>query len=408
MGDTDGLNFETWLRPFRDAMTQWQHLAAPPFAGFNPAGFNPASFNPSGFVPGAGFGGMSGFASAQPFGNASGPFTALFEQLSTLAQGQWQQLAARLASGANTDATLASWRGALESLTPMLGAAQSLGSLRPGLDASALREVLSTPQVGPMREHLERWQKAMLAQLDHQDAARAFSAQLADIMKRALEQFGQRMTTRHEAGKAPATMREVFDEWIEAGEAAWAERASDDAFVAALGAYTNTQLRVRAAQADQINRIAEHLGLPTRQEVDADHRRIAQLEREVRRLQREACAQGQRAAQGAGVTKNPAPTVVAERTKSVKKSPSPAKAKAKAKAKAAASKPAHAARTASAPKAARTQPSPPATVSRVATKSASKPVTPRGAKAFPMVAAPRAIGKPTRATSTRSHTRTTP
>ncbi|HET9049352.1 MAG TPA: poly(R)-hydroxyalkanoic acid synthase subunit PhaE [Chiayiivirga sp.] len=396
MDDIGSLNFDAWLRPLREAMANWQG-AAPTFSpGFNPAGFAPLS--------GAGLGSIPGFASAHPFGQASGPFSALFEQLATLAQGQWQQLAAGLAAGGTADASQMNWRGVLESLAPMLGAADGLGGALPGMGAPALREALSTPQVGPMREHVERWQQAMLAQLDHQDAARAFSAQLGEIMKRALEQFGQRLTARHAAGKAASTMREVFDEWIEAGEAAWAERASGDAFVAALGAYTNTQLRVRAALADQINRIAAHLGLPTRDEVDADHRRIAQLEREVRRLQREAAVPTTRAAHServataaslAPATKNAQPATTKPRSVKAKSKPAPAK-------------PTRPAKAAGTPRAVTTKASQPIKAGLRRAKSTSKPGRTGGSKAFPLVAAPRAIGKATRSSAVRTNARITP
>ena len=297
--DTSGgmpdLGFDAWSRSFRDAMAALTS-SAPAGAGVMPgwsgwpnmSAWPGASVMPGmGAMPGmAAIPGMgAGFSGVFPGQAAAGPFVAMFEQLSAAAQGQWQQLASRFAAGAGgSEDALSAWR---ELLTSMAPAAGRNPLAMPGMDMSALREVLSTPQVGPMREHVERWQQAILAQLDYQEASRGFTTQLGEISKLTLERFTQRLAARAEPGKQIASMREMFDEWIEAGEAVWAERANDEAFSSALGQYTNAQMRMRAAQADQVNRMAQSLGLPTRGEVDSDHRRIAQLERDLRRVQHE-------------------------------------------------------------------------------------------------------------------------
>lgn len=283
-----GFGFDAWIQPFREAMAafapaampdkSWPGMGAwasqmPGMAQSVKSGFEPGVFPSGAFAPGA-----------------AGPFAGMLEQISAMAQGQWQQLAAQLSTGAMTGAmsggdAMAPWRNLFQTMLPTADTFDS--ALRHGMNAAAVRDALSTPPVGPLREHVERWQQAMLAQLDYQEASQAFSAQLGEIMRLAMGNFERRLAARGEAGQPPASMRALFDEWIEAGEEAWAERAGGDAFVAALGRYTNAQIRVRAAMADQTNRMVKSLGLPTRDEVDADHRRIAMLERELRRLRGE-------------------------------------------------------------------------------------------------------------------------
>lgn len=396
------MGMEAWMQHWREAMAG---LAGPWSGGAASTAWprwpgSPAQWSmPGAFQPGTTMPGLD-----------AGPFGALFEQLSTLAQGQWQQLARRFTPGAaQADQFTHAWREFMQSLPSSTAAAM------PGMGESAIREMLSTPQVGPMREHVERWQQAMLAQLDYQQAASAFSAQLGDIMKLAVEHFGKRIAARTESGKTAKGLREVFDEWIEAGEQAWAERASRDAFVAALGAYTNAQMRVRAAQAEQVNRIAQSMGLPTREEVNRDHKRIAQLEREVRRLQRElmttAPTQSANAATRTVATAavNPAPIKPAS-AQSAPVKPEPVK---HAPAKAATARTKSTSKSAKPPK--RNQST--VTTAKSATPAASKlastaiakrndPVAGRRSKptSFPMVTAPRAIGrtaaKPQRSPST--------
>ena len=381
-----GFGFEDWLRPFREAMAGLQFpTGAASIPGLNAwpgmGGWPGSMASPAGF----------GMGMPSAFPSAAGPFSGFFEQLSTLAQGQWQQLAAGVAGGATgSGEALSGWHSLLESMVP---AADFPAAAMPGLDATKWREALSTPQVGPMREHVERWQQALLAQLDQQEANRALSAQLGEILKLALEHFRKRMTARAEPGKQIGSMRELFDEWIEAGEQAWAERASGDAFVAALGQYSNAKMHVRAAQADQINRIAAQLGLPTRAEVDSDHRRIAQMERELRRVRRELdeLRGGAHSAKPPVVPADPVRTEPRARkrptTKSTARAPAAPAKKAVSKARKVNPKPAEkrSARVAPAAKA-------------VVAEKKPKPTRTRRIKAatFPVVTAPRAIGTKSR------------
>ena len=437
-GGVPDMGFDAWSRSFREAMAVLTS-SAPAGAGMMPglSGWpNMSAWSGAGAMPGMGaipgmgampvMGAMSGMGAIPGLGSgfsgvfpgqaAAGPFMAMFEQLSAAAQAQWQQLASRFAAGAGgAEDGLAAWRQLLTSMAPAAGANPMS---MPGMDTSSLREVLSTPQVGPMREHVERWQQAMLAQLDYQEASRAFTAQLGEISKLTLERFAQRVAARAEPGKQIASMRELFDEWIEAGEAVWAERANDDAFSAALGQYTNAQMRMRAAQADQINRIAQSMGLPTRGEVDSDHRRVAQLERDLRRVQHElealreaavasAPSESAQKKSGGSAATAVAATQVAARKKSVasKKSAAPKKASATKQAgapkKTAASKKIVTSKARAKPAAKIAEPASVADkkprTSAAAVKR-STPSKPRRSKvsAFSLVTAPRAIGKAAR------------
>ncbi|HMN35774.1 MAG TPA: poly(R)-hydroxyalkanoic acid synthase subunit PhaE [Chiayiivirga sp.] len=319
---TTGQDFglEAWMRPFREAMTAFQGSAFPGgFPGALPGSF-PGAFpgmggaapfsNMAGWFGGQAAPTMPGWPQGAGAGPAAGAFTRFLQQLSELAQAQWQQLALQAGTGIDSESgALANWRALVESVAAKLASAAGpfeLGPL-PALDTSALREALSTPAVGPMREHIERWQGAMLAQLDYQEAAREFSAQLGETMRLAQAHLRERLAERAAKNEPLTTSRALFDEWVEAGEQAWAERAGSDAFVAALGRFTNAEMKVRAAKADQINRLAESLGLPTRGEVDADHRRIAQLERELRRLRSEVASLRDAAAAAPAVQPEAAP-----------------------------------------------------------------------------------------------------
>lgn len=85
--------------------------------------------------------------------------------------------------------------------------------------------------------------------------------------------------------------RALFDLWIDAAEEAYAEAALSPDFRTAYGALVNAQMLVRAGVQREVELIGGLVGLPGRTEMDAAHRRLAEVERELRRL---------RAARGGG------------------------------------------------------------------------------------------------------------
>src|SRR5690606_33863069 len=64
----------------------------------------------------------------------------------------------------------------------------------------------------------------------------------------------------------------------------YADIALSPRFSDVYGAMVNSQMRLRAAVQREVEQAGEAMGVPTRTEVDAAHRKITLLEREVRRL----------------------------------------------------------------------------------------------------------------------------
>jgi len=57
------------------------------------------------------------------------------------------------------------------------------------------------------------------------------------------------------------------------------------------GGLVDAQMRVRAGMQQEVEQMSEKLGMPTRSEVDSAHRKIAELERQLRRMRDAAQAQ---------------------------------------------------------------------------------------------------------------------
>lgn len=146
------------------------------------------------------------------------------------------------------------------------------------------KQWLDLPTFGFAREHQERWQHLAQAQMDHQQHAQAYQTLLGQAAQDAFRAFETKLAARGESGQPIATARGLFDVWIDAAEEAYADLALSPRFREAYGHFVNSQMRLRGALHGEVERLSESFGIPGRTEVDAAHRKIAQLERELRRL----------------------------------------------------------------------------------------------------------------------------
>lgn len=295
--------------------------------------------------------------------------------------GTMQQIAARFAGRDTSAAEVAgAWREAVQGqgddlLRWMLGAARGGNALndQPWVRDFARAaqsgfggEWLDAPTFGPAREHQARWQALLKKQRDYQARAEAYVDVIRAVLDDAFKRFEQKLGEHESPGSQLTSARAMFDLWIDAAEEAYGQMALSEDFQRIYADLANAQMRLRAASQSELERACEAMGVPTRTEMDAAHRRIAELERQVRRL---LTAAGKVAP--ATATPKPAPAAAAK--------PVP-KAATKVAKKAVG-------RTASTKTA--------ATASKAATKSATKPKTkkPAGHSAAPGKATRRG-GKP--------------
>ena len=215
--------------------------------------------------------------------------------------GQMQQVAAKYAGQQASAADItAEWKRALGAIgenpfPEMFKAMQGPGAqgfdqwtegVRPFLDAWRRegRTILGMPAFGSGREQQERLQKLMQAQLDFQQREGAYNALMLKALQRAYGVFQDKLAEREEPGRQLTSARALFDLWIDAAEEAYAQVALSPEFREVYGAYVNAQMRLRNGMQGEIEQACTALGMPTRTEVDAAHRKIAELERVLRRM----------------------------------------------------------------------------------------------------------------------------
>ena len=258
-------------------------------------------------------------------------FNGAFDHLQRQA-GTWlaqmQQVAAQFAGRGHAAQDVArAWRGVVGG-NPFAGMVQGmqgpgLGNIAQWGEAAApwlhgLRAqaegLLGLPAFGLAREHQERLQALGRAQLRLQDAQDGWNALLAKASQEAFARFEAKLAGHEEPGRQLTSVRALFDLWVDAAEEAWTEVALSPEYRRVLGELVNAQMQARAAAQAIGEQMATALGLPGRVELDSAHRKIAELERAVRRMQRApAAAPPADAGMGAGrVPPRPRPTPAAQ------------------------------------------------------------------------------------------------
>ena len=261
-------------------------------APFGAAGFGIPSFDPSqwfaAFAPQA--------AAPQPMDpfawmRGAPPAPAASVDPSALA-GQWmsqiQQLAAQFAGHEAQPAEIVrTWRG-LVGENPFASAA-AVSAFMPmplfGTPAAG-RGPFDTPAFGYAREHQERMQEFARASARFQEASQAFQALVGQAGQDAFARFESLLAKRKSDGAPLESSRALFDLWIDAAEDAYADIALSERFQKAFGEYVNAQMGLRAATQKEVEMTCAQWGIPGRVEVDAAHRKVAELQRELRRLRK--------------------------------------------------------------------------------------------------------------------------
>jgi hypothetical protein len=143
---------------------------------------------------------------------------------------------------------------------------------------------LRLPAFGFAREHQERLQRLAQAQLDVQQQTSAYNALMLKASQAAYEIFESKLAEREEPGRQIDSPRALFDLWIDAAEEAYAQIALSHEFREVYARLVNAQMQLRAGVQREVEEMTAQLGMPTRSELDGAHRKIAELERAVRRM----------------------------------------------------------------------------------------------------------------------------
>ena len=266
--------------------------------------------------------------------------------------GQMQELAKRFSGGQSNASDITSeWKKALgieggafsnpfESMFQQMsghganGMDQWMKQAAPWMDAmrGEFGGMFNMPAFGLQREQQERWQALGKSQMEYQKAMSGYNAQLMECGKRAFAKFEDKLAERSEPGRQLDSTRALFDLWIDAAEESWAEVAMTPEFRSAYGDLVNAQSRMRAGVQGEVERTTGMFGMPTRTEVNSSHKKVTQLERDLRELKErlaalEASASAKASAPSKAATSKPVPAARKPAAKPTKPTPAPRRAK---------------------------------------------------------------------------------
>ncbi len=206
-----------------------------------------------------------------PFSSAS-PVGAELLKAWVAQAGAFQTLLAGLA-----DRSTASMPPSL--LPPLLAPWKDLAE-RMGMGGFDPAQMLSgAPALGLAREYQET--AARLADLSRQFQQRyaEFAQQNAILMQDAYQVLKKRLDAGSPAAKSPA---EIYDEWIDCAEDAYAQAAHTEAFARLLAELCNISSAFKVERGKLNEQIARHLDMPSRAEVDTLHRQVRALKDALR------------------------------------------------------------------------------------------------------------------------------
>jgi class III poly(R)-hydroxyalkanoic acid synthase PhaE subunit len=145
--------------------------------------------------------------------------------------------------------------------------------------------LLSLPTFGYAREHQERAKLLASAMVEYEEQLAHYNAQMMKASQKGLEKLEDKLAERSEPGRELGSLRAVYDLWIDAAEEGYSEVVLADDFRKVYGDLVNSQMRVRKLIQDEIERMAISVGMPSRTELNAVHRRLAEMRRRLAALE---------------------------------------------------------------------------------------------------------------------------
>ncbi len=193
----------------------------------------------------------------------------------------WQQFGATLAQQVASGATL------------FAQASAQAGDVLQAMNASAATDgrsaagaaFFSSSPAGlwhKEQQSAQSLQHAMSVFLELQDR---YNARINEMLAKAMRALTERVRVQRDAGKTSHTAREIYDEWISAGEESFATLANEPQFIKLQGDLINPLISVRRQQQVSIEPSLRQFGLPTRADVDSLRAQIDTLRADTLRAE---------------------------------------------------------------------------------------------------------------------------
>lgn len=150
-----------------------------------------------------------------------------------------------------------------------------------------VNKFLSIPAVGYTRESQEQYQVLAQRQMDYMSAMQAYQSAFAKLGMETTRKFQQSLQERAQEGKPITSLRELYDQWVEMSEAAYADFVMTQEYQTLYGRLVNTLLATKHQMARMVDQTLEAMHMPTHAEISTLQRRQQELRRDNLRLHKE-------------------------------------------------------------------------------------------------------------------------
>jgi class III poly(R)-hydroxyalkanoic acid synthase PhaE subunit len=141
------------------------------------------------------------------------------------------------------------------------------------------------PALGLTRERQQAMQRLGKLTTQYWQAQMRLAAHWGEVVREALTLMGERFASKLAGGEKFTSPKDLYDLWIECGEAAFAKMAHSAAYAHTQGELTNTLSQLRTEQRKLVESVAKELDLPTREELNSVHRRLKEMKAQLRALE---------------------------------------------------------------------------------------------------------------------------
>ena len=150
-----------------------------------------------------------------------------------------------------------------------------------------VNKFLSIPAVGYTRESQEQFQTLGQRQMDYMAAMQAYQGAFAKLGIETTRQFQQSLQARAKEGKPISSLRELYDQWVEMSEAAYADFVMTQEYQSLYGRLVNTLLAMKQQMARMVDQTLEAMHMPTHAEISTLQCRQQELRRDNLKLHKE-------------------------------------------------------------------------------------------------------------------------
>jgi class III poly(R)-hydroxyalkanoic acid synthase PhaE subunit len=214
--------------------------------------------------------------------------------------GDWSQMGAAFRpdglfktdqfKGLNTfmDLPMDTWNRLAANIMPMpggFGHAFEHGGTQPMQDQ--MNKFLSTPAVGYSRESQEQFQVLAQRQMDYLAATQAYQMAFGKLGMESAKGFQAALQERVKEGKPISSLRELYDQWVEMSEAAYAEFVMTPEYQALYGRLVNSLMALKQQTARMVDQALEAMNMPTHTEITTLQCRQQELRRDNLKLHKE-------------------------------------------------------------------------------------------------------------------------